>query len=345
MRRKYKYYFLYMQLDISDFHFFVNIHDILLHFLVGFTEVADGATGVQHSRMILVSAISTNHRKRQMSVLLGEIHADLADLHNLALARLRVDSLDRNTEIVTNNLLDIFNGDLLSRGFHILINHFTGKVEGDVAMVEGSLRQDGDHRAFQLTGVRRNAQRQIVDNFLRKLDTIVLQLLGNDGRTSFQIRNLQVGGQSPFEAVQQSRLKTRDVHRRLVGSHDNLLLQLVQMVEYLEESFLCLRLVAGNKLDIVNDEHIHRLIKPVEIIEVVALDSLHVLLVEGVSADINDDLVGEIDLGLNTDSVDQVRLAQSNIGVDKQRVEGVWPGALAMDMPAAQARRLQSPTT
>ena len=148
---------------------------------------------------------------------------DLAVIH-------RIDIDDHAVVTVTNNLLDIFNGDLLSRGFHILINHFTGKVEGDVAMVEGCLRQDGDHRAFQLTGVRRNAQRQIVDNFLRKLDTIVLQLLGNDGRTSFQIRNLQVGGQSPFEAVQQSRLKTRDVHRRLVGSHDNLLLQLVQLL-------------------------------------------------------------------------------------------------------------------
>ena len=96
----------------------------------------------------------------------------------------------------------------------------------------------------------------------------------------------------------------------------------MQIIENLEEGLLSLGLVARNELDIINDQHVHSLVKPIEVIEVVALHGLHILLVERVSTDINDNLIGKVDFGLDSDSVNQMRLAQSHFRVNKQRVEG-----------------------
>ena len=195
-------------------------------------------------------------------------------------------------------------------------------------MVEGGLREDGDHGALKFAGVGGDAQCEVVNNLLGELYPVVFQLFGDDGGTGFQVGNLQVGGQSPLETVQQARLETSDVDRRFVGGHDNLLLELVQMVENLEESLLGFGLVAGYELDVVDDEHVNSLVEPVEVVEVVALHGLHILLVEGVGADVDDDFVGEVDFGLDADGVDQVGFAEAHFGVDEQRVERGLSGRL-----------------
>ena len=90
----------------------------------------------------------------------------------------------------------------------------------------------------------------------------------------------------------------------------------------MEECLLRFALAAGNKLDIIDNQHIHGLIEPDEVIDVSVLDSLDILLVESIGTDVNDGFVRKIDFCLDTDSVDEMGLSQADFGIDEQRVEG-----------------------
>ena len=80
------------------------------------------------------------------------------------------------------------------------------------------------------------------------------------------------------------------------------------MVEDVEECVLCLRRV-DPFLDVINDEHVDRLVERNEIIEMILNDSIGELHLEKTGADIQHALLGIEMLGVNTDGIDQMGLS------------------------------------
>ena len=73
----------------------------------------------------------------------------------------------------------------------------------------------------------------------------------------FDIRRLNVGDKSPFEARSQSFFERRDFMRRMIAAQDDLLLRVVQRVERVEE--LGLRsFLARDELDVVDQKDVDR---------------------------------------------------------------------------------------
>ncbi len=76
-----------------------------------------------------------------------------------------------------------------------------------------------------------------------------------DRLAGFQVGRLDVGGQPPFEARTQPFFQGQHGFGRPVGGDDNLFILSVQGIERMEEFFLG-RFLAGDKLDVVDQQYI-----------------------------------------------------------------------------------------
>ena len=100
----------------------------------------------------------------------------------------------------------------------------------------------------------------------------------------------------------------------------------MQIVENLEEGILG-TLLLGEFVDVVNNEHVNRLIVPQEVNEIVVqADSVHKLGLETVCADIEDYLVGILLLDGDADGMRQVGFAKAGTAIDEKRIEGSLAG-------------------
>ena len=139
-------------------------------------------------------------------------------------------------------------------------------------------------------------------------------------QTGIVIRVHELHGKAPLETRQKPVLEILQVYRRAVGSEYKLLSGLVQVIENIEES----RLGAGSLkiLYVIYDEHVYLLVEPQEISHLVThIDRIHILGLELVSADIQDNEFRELLMDGYTDSLGQMRLAESGTAEDEQRVE------------------------
>ncbi|MCK7531591.1 MAG: hypothetical protein MZV63_11445 [Marinilabiliales bacterium] len=80
------------------------------------------------------------------------------------------------------------------------------------------------------------------------------------------------------------------LNRRLVACEYELFSRLMEVIEYVEESILCL-LFAGKLMNVINDQHIDHLVEMKEIILVVVPDRLNKLGLEFVCIYIKNSLV------------------------------------------------------
>ena len=78
-----------------------------------------------------------------------------------------------------------------------------------------------------------------------------------NGDLGFKIRRLDIGDQSPLEARPQPLLDRGNLLRQAVGRDHDLPLQFVQRVKGVEE-LLLRALLAGDELDVVHQQHVHR---------------------------------------------------------------------------------------
>ena len=180
-------------------HLFVDFIDIITHLFVGFIQVADDAAGMEHSGMIFVSAVLPDGAEGKLGVFLGEIHADLARLGHFSPSGRGVNGLNGDVEVIGNHFLDVFNGNLAGGAAYIFVNHLLCEVDGDLLVVDGRLRENGNHGTFQLADIGGDAQSNVFCDLIGKFDAVVLQFLVQNGNTGFQVGCGQLGNQAPFE--------------------------------------------------------------------------------------------------------------------------------------------------
>ncbi len=145
------------------------------------------------------------------------------------------------------------------------------------------------------------------------------RLLADDRDFHLEVRGLDVGDQSPLEPGTQPLLERRDFLWQGVGGHDDLLLRVVQRVERVEELLLG-RVLAGDELDVVHQEHVE--------LTVAALEFLHALETQGIDEVVQETLGRQIqDLGVRIaalhllrDRMHEVGLPEADTAVEKQGV-------------------------
>jgi len=298
-----------------------QVFQVLAEVLVGFAEVVHRATSVEHRRVVLSAAVQSDVGERRLGHLLGEVHGNLSGLNDFALSGLALEELDGQVEVVAHHLLDVVDADLAGGVLDKLVDHVLGQIQGDRFAVQACLRHERNQRAFELTHVGRDAVGEVLDDLTRQLDAVGVHLLFQDGHARFQRGNLEVGAEPPLKAGQQALLHALHFNRRLVRRQHDLLSGLVQVVEDVEEHVLRL-LLATEELHIIDDEHIHHLVKVAEVVDRVVSNGVNELVREALRAHVQHCLVRLTVLDLQPNCVREVRLAQSNTAVDEEGVEG-----------------------
>ena len=100
-----------------------------------------------------------------------------------------------------------------------------------------------------------------------------------NGQAHFNIRRLQVGDQAPFEPRDEAVFEALNFAGRTVAGEHDLLVGLVQRVEGVEK-FLLNALLAGQKLNVVNQQHVGLAVFLAEFGELVVLDAVNVFVRE-----------------------------------------------------------------
>ena len=88
-------------------------------------------------------------------------------------------------------------------------------------------------------------------------------LLVQDRHLGFEIRRLHIDHQTPFESGTKPLDQAGKLIRRRIARDHDLLLVVIQFVEGMEELFLG-AFLAGNDVDVVNQQHVRRSVVPVE---------------------------------------------------------------------------------
>ena len=101
---------------------------------------------------------------------------------------------------------------------------------------------------------------------------MICAFLLQNGQAHFDVRRLQVGDQTPFEARDEAMLEVLDFAGRTVAGQDDLLVRFVQGVEGVEE-FLLNAFLAGEELDVVDQQHIGLAVFFAELDQLVVLDA------------------------------------------------------------------------
>ena len=164
-----------------------------------------------------------------------------------------------------------------------------------------------------------------------------LGLRHQDRDAGFEFRRLDRDREAPAEARLQALLEARDLLRVAVAGEDDLLLAFEQRVERVEELFLRLRL-AGEELDVVDQQRIERAVGLLELVDGVVLQRPHHFADESLAVHVGDARGGIALADQVADRVHEVRLAEADAAVDEKRVVGA-PRVLA-DLVGGRPREL-----
>ena len=148
-----------------------------------------------------------------------------------------------------------------------------------LALVDGGEGDDPGESPFQLADVLLDLVGDEGQDVLRDVAAGGAQLRLEDRQAGLEVGRLDVGDQAPLEPGAEAVLERRDLLGRPVGRDDDLLVDLVEGVEGVEELLLG-AVLAGQELDVVDEQHVD---SPVLVPELAHLGGL----------DGGDNLVGE----------------------------------------------------
>jgi len=151
------------------------------------------------------------------------------------------------------------------------------------------------------------------------VDVVFAGLLFDDGNLGLDVRRLDVGDETPFEAIADPVFQIGYFLGKLVAGDDDLPARIVEGVEGMEK-FLLGPFLAGDELDVVHEQAVDIAILVPETRHLVVTDAFDQLVHEGFCGDINDvQMGGEIE-GLEADGIEKMGLSQSDPPVDEQGI-------------------------
>ena len=203
-------------------------------------------------------------------------------------------------------------------------NHL-GERLVEVGVVQGGERGDADQRTLQLADVALDLRRDQFEDVVGNSDAVHLRLLAQNGDAGLEVGWLNVGDQAPLESCAEPIFKCRKLFRRSVGGNDDLLARIVQRVEGVEELFLD-TFLADQELDVVDEQHVDVAVAALERDPTVVTQRVDEVVGEFLGGDVLDPHTREQSLGVVPCCVQQVRLAETGLTPDEQRVVGARRG-------------------
>ena len=188
--------------------------------------------------------------------------------------------------------------------------------------LEGGERHDAGERALELTYVRDDPLGQKVDHGRGHRYVLRLRFRAEDGNARLEIGSRDVRDETPFETRAQPVLELGDGLWRSVTRHDDLLALFVDRVERVEE-LLLRALLAGDELDVVDEEDIDTAVAFAELLALLRTDRVDELVRELFAGRVRDALLRVARDHRVSDRVHQMRLAESRAAVDEERVVAV----------------------
>ena len=299
-----------------------EVMDDLADVGVHFHAVFDEAAGVQHRAVIASAEGFADGVERAFGHLAREIHGDLArkgDVFRPAFAG-HVGQAD--VKMFGDFFLDDFDADGKPAFF---VKNFAQQAfddfDGQFFAGERGVGSHADERAFEPADVGADAVGQKIHDFLRQRHAHDLRLLLENGQAHFDVRRLQIGDQPPFEPRDEAVFQPLNFAGRTVAGEHDLLVRLVQRVEGVEK-FLLNAFLAGEELDVVNQQHVGLAVFLAELDELVVLDSVNVFVGELFGGEIGDARALFVADDVLADGVEQMRLAQADAAVKEERIVG-----------------------
>ncbi len=148
-----------------------------------------------------------------------------------------------------------------------------------------------------------------------------LGLFAENRQAGFDVRRLQIRDQTPFEARNQPLFEVLDFAGGPVAGQHDLLVGLVQGVEGVEE-FLLDAFLAGEELDVVNQQHVGLAVFFAEPDQLVVLDGVNVFVGEFFRGNIRHPRALPVAGHMLADGVQQMGLAQTDAAIKKKRIVG-----------------------
>ena len=227
---------------------------------------------------------------------------------------------------VLDNALD-GDGGSLTADAHGATDDTLRQCKVYLGIVDQAVSHQRCDNTFQITNALIHRLRDVINDRCGNLQAIATNLVEQDITAQRSVGRLQFSQQTPLEAREQSLFHPLQSHRRAVGSQDELATVLMQVIEDMEESKLCL-LQRCELLNIIDDEDIDVLIEIDEVVDGVLTHTVGILNLEQVGGDVEDPQLGMQFLQTQTNRIHQVCLTGAGASIDEERIEGGLLGIL-----------------
>ena len=141
----------------------------------------------------------------------GEVHGHLAREDDAGDPRLRPEALERDVEMLGDDLLNRLDARLPRRlVLHEIPEDVAGHVGVDLLAGEARAREKLDQGAFELADVALDALGDELEDVVRDLHLLLLDLLAEDRDARLYVGRLDVRDEAPLEARHEALLERRE---------------------------------------------------------------------------------------------------------------------------------------
>ncbi len=179
---------------------------------------ADLVVSMDDRRMVTAAETAANLGQGSIGELTAQIHGDLPRESQIARALLGVQVIDFYFEVRSYDFLDELERDFLCLGRReYIFQGFRYEIRGNRLFGEGGIGYDTGQRAFQLTDIVVDTACDVDHHIIRYVEVLQKRFFLQDGNTRFEVRSLDIGDESPFEAGTQAVLQCLDLTRMTVA--------------------------------------------------------------------------------------------------------------------------------
>lgn len=265
-------------------------------------------TTVDHGRVVAVADELADATGGHLGVFLCKIHRHLARRYKVALAALGTHLSLSDVVVVANLFHDVVDGERTVVDLDGTLDDTLSQLHIDVAVIDDGVGHQRVDHTLQVAHAATGRLSNEGDDVIGYLQAVTTDLVTQDVYAQLTVGLLQRSDDTTREAGEQSVRHAFEVYRRTVGGQNDALTVFEKMVEDVEKSILRLRRV-DPFLDVVDNEHVDRLIERNEIIEMVLDDGIGELHLEEAGADIQHTLLRIEVLGMYADGIDQMGLS------------------------------------
>ncbi len=292
----------------------------LAHVGVDLHSVFHQPASVQHGAVVAAAEGFADGTERVLGELARKVHRDLAREGNVFRSAFAGHIGHPQVKFLDHFFLDDFHGDGVPTFFlQDFAQQILHHIMGEFLAGEMGVGRHTNQRALEAANVSADAIGEEGQYVPGNFHAHALHFVAQNGEAGFHIGRLKVGDQAPLKTTHEAMLEVLDFTGRPVASEHELFVGFVQRVEGVEK-FLLNALLAGEELNVINQQHIGLPIFFAELHQLIFLNGGDVFVGKFLGGNIRN--LGRL-LGADhvlANSVQQVRLAKAGAAVEEERI-------------------------